>query len=213
MGDEEGIQQHVQALTPFLRLAPSGFPALADVRTALMQLEQTHQIFAVDPAYLWRWSTDAADQWRLLCRHVYNRHRSQHVSSPQVAALVDLINPGCVPPAASSPRTDAPGFAPPAASSPGPDAPHAIVAAGQHQALTATEINGMFPRWQRSPVDPESEGDEPPEEPSSGSEGEVEIVDEVLITGTRCMCSTCVPPAPAAFVASACRIPAAKSGG
>eukprot|EP00974_Lingulodinium_polyedra_P098660 9562551-Lingulodinium_polyedra.AAC.1 len=93
--DRVGLERHAAALEPLLRMAPTGFPAIGSVRAALMELHKAWTVFPdVLDKHLWKASAEAADNWRIMCKHVYNLKRagaSDFKAFPRLKVLVDLI--------------------------------------------------------------------------------------------------------------------------
>ena len=69
--DRSGLEAHKDALMELVRLAPTGFPAHASVREALLQLDSRFNIFA-GQSNTFKVASDAADVWRVMCRDLYD---------------------------------------------------------------------------------------------------------------------------------------------
>jgi hypothetical protein len=67
-----GLVAHAPALKALLGLAPSGFPSHKLLRLTLFQLAEKYTIFEdVPPRLHWKCASEAADVWKVVCRHVY----------------------------------------------------------------------------------------------------------------------------------------------
>ena len=65
------LAKHTAALDPLISMAPSGFPAHSDLRAAFLALQEATTIFEGPAKYHFNIATDAADNWRVMCRHLY----------------------------------------------------------------------------------------------------------------------------------------------
>ena len=65
------LAKHTAALDPLIDLAPSGFPAHTDLRGTFLALQETTPIMEGPDKYHFNIATDAADNWRVMCRHIY----------------------------------------------------------------------------------------------------------------------------------------------
>ena len=67
----DGLEQHADALLRMLELYPTGFPSFSDLRSALLTLQSHFSIYTdCPPAHHYRATTDAADRWRTMLKHV-----------------------------------------------------------------------------------------------------------------------------------------------
>ena len=75
--DFKGLSAHAPALKVVLELSPSGFPAYSLVRSAIYDLCRMYNIFDNCPPKLqFKYAGEAADAWKILCRHVYELAKS-----------------------------------------------------------------------------------------------------------------------------------------
>ena len=100
-GDHDLLVMHKPALMELLRLAPTGFPAHGNLRTSLLILEKQWNIFDLEgrgldklsrDVHAWQMATAAADVWRMICRHLYNRARDSKTSDAlePMLSLIEL---------------------------------------------------------------------------------------------------------------------------
>ena len=91
--DREGLKMYAAPIAEILKLAPTGFPSHGLLRQTLQELHEKHTIFdGVDKTNVWRVATDAADTFRVMCKHIYNW--SKNGTPPEdFKHLVDLITP------------------------------------------------------------------------------------------------------------------------
>ena len=121
-------------------MAPSGFPSFLDLRQAIILLDNANSILGVDHQHdKFTVATMAAEKWRLMCKHVYNRARStkSDIKSDELKPLWGMIKGGD----ADEEDGDAPQqivAAPPE---------HIVAAAAQHIVLDADKVAGMFPEF------------------------------------------------------------------
>ena len=69
---------HLEPLKVLLALAPTGFPAHRQAQKALQQLQQDFNILNCKEQELNIITADAADCWRIMCRHVYTMNKEQY---------------------------------------------------------------------------------------------------------------------------------------
>ena len=67
----EGLIKHKAPLDVILSLAETGFPQFSLIRRALFALAETHNIIDAPKKMFWQYAGEAADSWRVLCRHIY----------------------------------------------------------------------------------------------------------------------------------------------
>ena len=89
LGDTEALAKHMVPLTILLKMCSTGFPSHPNLRQALTMLQAKHHIFK-ECSNVFKVASNAADQWRLMCRHIYNRRREGN-QEPLLSGLVDLI--------------------------------------------------------------------------------------------------------------------------
>ena len=70
--DERGLEQHYDALLPLLKEARTGFPSHLTLEAALLKLHERHGILLVEQRFASRAANLGAEQWRLMCKHVYS---------------------------------------------------------------------------------------------------------------------------------------------
>ena len=93
-GDTALLEQHKPALLHLLTVAPTGFPAHADLRMTFLKLNDDEEcrIFGhLGTVQPWHVANEAADVWRLMCRHLYNQKRSGKAGSAALHELLDII--------------------------------------------------------------------------------------------------------------------------
>ena len=88
--DVLSLALHAAALLPLLLLGITGFPALADIRAALLLVNDSHGILVGPPRFIYKIATDAADKWRIMCAHVYQLKKSGATNTP-IQELIDII--------------------------------------------------------------------------------------------------------------------------
>ena len=88
-GDAESLAKHKVPLTILLKFASTGFPSHPSLKQALTALHSKYQIFK-DCSDIFKVASAAADNWRLMCRHIYNRKREGN-DAPSVKSLIGLI--------------------------------------------------------------------------------------------------------------------------
>ena len=89
LGDTEGLARHIVPLSILLKMCSTGFPSHPNLRQALTILQARHHIFK-ECSNVFKVASNAADQWRLMCRHIYNRRR-EGSTEVYLTPLVDLI--------------------------------------------------------------------------------------------------------------------------
>ena len=89
LGDAEALARHIVPLTILLKYGSTGFPSHPNLRQALTILQSKHQIFK-DCANVFKVAHSAADNWRVMCRHLYNR-KKEGCLEPCLKSLTDLI--------------------------------------------------------------------------------------------------------------------------
>ena len=92
--DVEGLAMHAEALQHLLREAPSAFPAHAAVVAIMLRLHSEHSILGsgLESRFTSRAANLAAEQWRLMCKHVYTLEVTKAaVEDKKVTALIDLV--------------------------------------------------------------------------------------------------------------------------
>jgi hypothetical protein len=171
--DVQGLLAHSRPLTALLKLAPSGFPSHGLLRQALLELHTSERIFErVGADNAWKVATEAADLWRVMCKHVYNVSKSTNIPTSLVH-LCGLIKH------AETTRSHA------CPAAPGPSEP-------------ATPRGGAtFPSFDEELADPE--GNDEAEADVEIMEGETvdcdaDAMDEsdVELVSQFCMCPDCV---------------------
>ena len=65
------LAKHTAALDALISMAPSGFPAHTDLRATFLALQETTPIMEGPDKYHFNIATDSADNWRVMCRHIY----------------------------------------------------------------------------------------------------------------------------------------------
>ena len=113
--DKAGLVKHSRPLAALLKLAPSGFPSHGLVRQTLMDLHSSDKIFVdvgVDRA--WKVASDAADVWRVMCKHVYNVAKTPNVPDDlkDLAGLIRTSQPSQSPAPPAAPAPAAPALQP-----------------------------------------------------------------------------------------------------
>ena len=206
-GCEFGLDFHSDALCIVLERCRTGFPSHSDLRSTFMAMETLYSLMACEPPMLHRTCTDAADAWRCMCKHIYNRARDGHTSENlRVQRCVNLI---VLPGGGAAPA--APAAAP---AGPAPQQPRVDVAAvpAQAAAPAAPAAAPAGPAAPTEPVTAEYVSKAFPDISSSDQE-DCQIVDEIIVGTINCMCDRCNPPAPApAITEDAIDIPGCERG-
>ncbi len=83
----DGLKRHEKPLRVLLRLAPTGFPAFAKVKAALILMQERHKVFGPceNPE---RMAVASADRWRIMTKDVYGLARRGY----DEALLADLVS-------------------------------------------------------------------------------------------------------------------------
>ena len=168
--DEEGLAKHAPGLLALLGLAPTGFPAQASVRDALVKLHSQHAVFDCDSRMVLRYASEAADVWRIMCRDCYELKKKK-CRNPTLQSLMDLIEL----PARSSSSADLDV----ACASSAPDT--LVDDDNSSGALNAVDVLSLFPSFADFDHDA-----------ASG--------DDIEITGMTCTCEHCIGGAAGALV-------------
>ena len=82
---------HLEPLKVLLALAPTGFPAHRQVQKALQQLQQDFNILNCKEQELNIITADAADCWRIMCKHVYTLKKNKIKVKGSLQELLDLV--------------------------------------------------------------------------------------------------------------------------
>ena len=94
-GDQESLMLHLEPLKVLLALAPTGFPAHRQVQKALQQLQQDFNILNCKEQELNIITADAADCWRIMCKHVYTMKKNKIKVKGSLQELLDLVGAEC----------------------------------------------------------------------------------------------------------------------
>ena len=72
--NQPSLAMHREPLTEIIRHANTGFPAHAALRTVFTMLQDHFQVFgdSIPQHRVWREASEAADSWRVMCKHLYN---------------------------------------------------------------------------------------------------------------------------------------------
>jgi hypothetical protein len=90
--DEDTMEKYEAPLKILLELAPSGFPAHKCLVDAFEKLHDRHGILVCDSRYVNRTATLAAENWRVMTKHIYNAAMVQKVlKKVSLRALVQII--------------------------------------------------------------------------------------------------------------------------
>ncbi len=201
-----GLSLHSAVLGPLLDVAPTGFPAHSTLRATLVTLHSDYNIFGDVPARLvYKTAQEAADHWRIMCRHCYElKKKPNHANMPEdVRVLVDKVV------------------------LPTPQAAAADTAAGEpSDALTPRDVDALFPvisdgsddEADGKDCDDEADGKGCDDEADGNCDDEADgencdDSDSVVFCGAKCMCDNCVRPGPVARKERRAAAPAAAPSG
>ena len=90
--DVQGLSLYMKPLEQLLKLAPTGFPTHASLRTVFEKLQNTYKILgALTPKQEWPAIADATDKWRVMCKDCYELKKKPSPPA-DVKPLTDLID-------------------------------------------------------------------------------------------------------------------------
>ena len=173
------LERHVEPLEKLVELAPTGFPSHPVLRQALAQLHEKFGILGdMRPDQMLKISSQAANHWRIMCRHLYElKKKGGCTGFDAVNKVIDKVqlpseevhgedDHGNSASQAQAQETDS---ADAAAGPPTPPKP-----------LSAQDVQSLFPAMDQSDI-------EGLHEPAS-----VDSSDDVELTDAVCWCPACM---------------------
>jgi hypothetical protein len=70
--DEESMLTYLEPMLKLLEVAPTGFPAHKSLLATFEALHSKHAILNCDSRFVLRVASMAADNWRVMAKHIYN---------------------------------------------------------------------------------------------------------------------------------------------
>ena len=179
-GDAESLAKHKVPLTILLKFASTGFTSHPNLKQALTALHSKYQIFK-DCSNIFKVASTAADNWRVMCRHLYNR-KKEGCSDPCLKSLTDLIVlPSQTTAAQHTDTTAAEQSHVETVSSLVPT--NNNLASSPHGILDPELVNSLFPTFEDT--------QDVPVEDDCIMLGSMEA--EVMVISQKCMCPDCWP--------------------
>ena len=92
-GDRYQLSMSVPVLDVLIKHCRSGFPSLPQLRNVIVALEADYKILQLkDDDDLFTESHNAADMWRIMCRHCRElKMESKSVANPRLQAVIDMV--------------------------------------------------------------------------------------------------------------------------
>ena len=90
--DQDTLIVHKDPLEILLSLAPTGFPAQRSVEKALEKLHLGFNILECKAKELNIVISEAADCWRIMCKHIYTLTQDKVKAKPGLQELLDLVH-------------------------------------------------------------------------------------------------------------------------